>query len=207
MRFVIQIVGRKFDPDGEYVKKWVPELKDVPTPLIHKPWKMSEDQQIHYNVRLGIDYPHPIRDPTIGDERRKYRYFRRRGVEMPPDLEERVKLRIQTDLNGDKVNDDNNNDEDEENDDEENYGTDDEESDENDEEKNVKEIENEIKRKMNMNKKDINTDNDWYRDLSGPKLDQSANTSSSSNTDVATKTTDSTPTKTSTTKSKWRIDL
>jgi FAD binding domain of DNA photolyase len=85
MRYVIQIVGRKHDPEGEYVKLWVPELVNVPKQYIHKPWKITEAQQEEYNVRLGIDYPNPIRDPSIGDKRRKVRYLRRKGMELPDD--------------------------------------------------------------------------------------------------------------------------
>ena len=48
--------GEKFDRDGVYVKKWVPELKDVPKKLIHKPWELN-DKNI---LQLGLDYPFPI---------------------------------------------------------------------------------------------------------------------------------------------------
>ena len=47
--------GEKFDKDGEYVKKWVPELKDLPKKFIHKPWEYNGE-----NFKLGNDYPHPI---------------------------------------------------------------------------------------------------------------------------------------------------
>jgi deoxyribodipyrimidine photo-lyase len=47
--------GEKFDKDGEYVKKWVPELKDLPKKFIHKPWEYNGE-----NLILGKDYPHPI---------------------------------------------------------------------------------------------------------------------------------------------------
>ena len=47
--------GEKFDKDGEYVKKWVPELKDLPKKFIHKPWEYNGE-----NLTLGKDYPHPI---------------------------------------------------------------------------------------------------------------------------------------------------
>jgi hypothetical protein len=42
---------------------------------------MDEQMQEKYNCRLGLDYPHPIRDPTIGELKRKKRYLRRKGVD------------------------------------------------------------------------------------------------------------------------------
>jgi hypothetical protein len=87
LRYIAQIEGRKFDPEGEYVKRWVPELINVPKQFIHKPWKMNETLQEQFNVRLGIDYPHPIRDPTIGDQRRRRRYLRRKGMEPIEEIE------------------------------------------------------------------------------------------------------------------------
>ncbi len=96
-RYVPQNVGKKYDPEGEYVKLWVPELRDVPKEYIHKPWTMSEEEQVQYSARLGIDYPHPIRDPTIGDDRRQYRYLRRLGHEIPRDLKQRVKTYMKKD--------------------------------------------------------------------------------------------------------------
>ena len=47
--------GEKFDKEGEYVKKWVPELENLPKKYIHKPWEFNDDE-----FRLGRDYPHPI---------------------------------------------------------------------------------------------------------------------------------------------------
>jgi hypothetical protein len=81
LRLVIQHEGKRFDPTGEYVKRWVPELKDVHPEWVHRPWKLTEDQQIRYNVKLGVDYPHPIRDPTIADKRRRQRLLKRRGLD------------------------------------------------------------------------------------------------------------------------------
>ena len=37
--------GKKFDPDGDYIRTWVPELAHVATKFIHEPWKMSIDDQ------------------------------------------------------------------------------------------------------------------------------------------------------------------
>ena len=80
-RLVTHLEGKRFDPTGEYVKRWIPELRDVPVRFIHKPWKMDEQMQEKYNCQLGLDYPHPIRDPTVGELKRKKRYLQRRGVD------------------------------------------------------------------------------------------------------------------------------
>ena len=48
--------GEKFDKDGDYVKKWVPELRKVPKKFIHKPWELN-DQSI---LKLDSDYPSPV---------------------------------------------------------------------------------------------------------------------------------------------------
>ena len=47
--------GEKFDKDGEYVKKWVPELKYLSKKFIHKPWEFDDEK-----FKLGKDYPYPI---------------------------------------------------------------------------------------------------------------------------------------------------
>ena len=49
--------GEKFDPAGDYVKKWIPELSNVPKKFIHKPWELSEKIE---GFELGKTYPNPI---------------------------------------------------------------------------------------------------------------------------------------------------
>ena len=48
--------GEKFDKEGEYVKKWVKELKNVPKKFIHKPWELNDNNIL----KLDLDYPSPI---------------------------------------------------------------------------------------------------------------------------------------------------
>ncbi len=52
--------GEKFDKEGNYVKKWVPELKNVPNKFIHKPWEMELKYQEVIKTIIGKDYPGPI---------------------------------------------------------------------------------------------------------------------------------------------------
>ncbi len=54
--------GEKFDPDGAYVRRWVPELGRLPDRFIHKPWAAPEGVLDAAGVRLGATYPRPIVD-------------------------------------------------------------------------------------------------------------------------------------------------
>ncbi|MBP2833234.1 deoxyribodipyrimidine photo-lyase [Aquimarina sp. U1-2] len=50
------------DPEGIFIKKWVPELQNVPVEFIHEPFKMTILDQKFNNIVLGEDYPYPIVD-------------------------------------------------------------------------------------------------------------------------------------------------
>ena len=56
------IQGEKFDPAGEYVRRWVPELAGLPDQWIHKPWKAPASILATADVQLGNTYPFPIVD-------------------------------------------------------------------------------------------------------------------------------------------------
>jgi deoxyribodipyrimidine photo-lyase len=50
----------RFDPDGTYVRDWVPELGRLPSEWIHQPWAAPTDVLSQAGVRLGIEYPHRL---------------------------------------------------------------------------------------------------------------------------------------------------
>jgi deoxyribodipyrimidine photo-lyase len=54
--------GERFDPEGEYVKCWVPELKQMSKKWLHKPWEAPEQVLADASIELGKDYPEPIVD-------------------------------------------------------------------------------------------------------------------------------------------------
>lgn len=61
--------GRKFDPDGAYVCKWIPELSRLPVKWIHAPWQAPANVLKAAAVELGADYPKPIVDHATARKR------------------------------------------------------------------------------------------------------------------------------------------
>jgi deoxyribodipyrimidine photo-lyase len=70
--------GEKFDPDGAYVRRWVPELARLSQPLIHRPWSAAPLELKRAGVELGRSYPEPIVDHKFGRERALAAYARLR---------------------------------------------------------------------------------------------------------------------------------
>ncbi len=61
--------GQKFDPDGDYVRRWVPELAAIEGKHIHTPWKLPPMEQRRLGIKIGEDYPAPIVDHKQARER------------------------------------------------------------------------------------------------------------------------------------------
>jgi deoxyribodipyrimidine photo-lyase len=61
--------GEKFDPDGEYVRRYIPELAAVPARYVHRPWTAPADVLARSQVRLGKTYPQPIVDHMLARNR------------------------------------------------------------------------------------------------------------------------------------------
>ena len=52
--------SQKFDPHGHFIRRWLPELADVPDRWIHTPWKMPEAAQREAGCQIGRTYPEPV---------------------------------------------------------------------------------------------------------------------------------------------------
>jgi len=71
--------GQKFDPHGDYVRRWLPELARVPDGFIHQPWTMPPEAQQKVGCYIGEDYPAPIVDHAWARQRTLAAYGQARG--------------------------------------------------------------------------------------------------------------------------------
>jgi deoxyribodipyrimidine photo-lyase len=66
--------SEKFDAEGRFIRRYVPELDKVPQKFIHAPWTMSAAQQAACGVRIGRDYPLPVVDHAVARARTLQRF-------------------------------------------------------------------------------------------------------------------------------------
>ena len=71
--------SQRFDPAGEFIRRYVPELSRVPERFIHAPWTLSPADQAAARCRIGDDYPAPIVDHASARERTLARFEAVRG--------------------------------------------------------------------------------------------------------------------------------
>ena len=72
--------GEKFDPDGTYVRHWIPELKNISSKWIHSPWLAPAEQLTAAGIKLGINYPYPIVDHHLARQRSLSAFA---GIKLP----------------------------------------------------------------------------------------------------------------------------
>jgi deoxyribodipyrimidine photo-lyase len=68
--------SKRHDPEGSFIRKWLPELSSVPDEYIHEPRKMPEDVQESSGCMIGRDYPEPVIDHSFARQRALEAYKR-----------------------------------------------------------------------------------------------------------------------------------
>jgi deoxyribodipyrimidine photo-lyase len=66
--------SEKFDPEGHFIRRYVPELSPVPEKFIHTPWRMSGPEQVACGVVIGRNYPAPVVDHAAARRRTLERF-------------------------------------------------------------------------------------------------------------------------------------
>lgn len=95
--------GKKTDPNGDYIRKYCPELKDYPRRFIYEPWEATQKEQKEFKCILGKDYPHRIaihevvKDINMNRMARAYRKHNanENSDDSDPEQEYKPKVKVQ----------------------------------------------------------------------------------------------------------------
>jgi deoxyribodipyrimidine photo-lyase len=89
--FNITKQSKDYDPQGDYIRHWCPELAALPAAKIHEPWKLDPTEQRRFGVQLGVDYPNPVIDLFASAEANELAYNMAMGIDTPDRSQKPVK--------------------------------------------------------------------------------------------------------------------
>ena len=87
--------SKDHDLDGGFIKKWVPELQNVPAEFVHEPWLMTSMEQTLYRVQIDKDYPSPVVDLTEAGKKARAKIWGHRRDEKVKEEKQRI-LKVHT---------------------------------------------------------------------------------------------------------------
>jgi len=74
--------SKEKDPEGAFIKQWIPALKNIPTAFIHEPYKMSQLEKEMHGIQ-AIDYPKPIIDLELSSKLAREKLWRfKKSIEV-----------------------------------------------------------------------------------------------------------------------------
>lgn len=82
--------SQEHDPEGRFIKKWVPELQNVPAAVLHEPWKMTAMEQQFAGIQIGVDYPLPLVDLAVSSKAAKDKIWGHRKVSLVREENKRI---------------------------------------------------------------------------------------------------------------------